>query len=344
MNAPEHHVGCGHLVTAPVWPPPKPRPPELDDAAIASGSRDTWSVLRSQADRAKGSGPVAMDLLSHSVLRHGTLEEGLSNRLAESLGTPRVTASRLEAVLMDGLSAADGPTQAVSEDLRAAVDRDRAHPQQLHVFLFYKGFLALQAHRCAHWLWRQHRHVEALFLQARTSEVFGVDIHPGAAIEAGIVIDHASGVVVGETAVIEAGVYMFHEATLGATGKHGGDRHPKVRRDALIGAGARVLGNVEIGRGARVGAGSVVLDDVPAFATVVGVPARVVALRDPAAPQAVGSTVRPPLPSGPPLGVRVPHRPLIPAPTISEPPPASAAPSCCAARRGASPVLPDRRG
>ena len=143
-------------------------------------------------------------------------------------------------------------------------------------FLYFKGFHALQVHRVAHWLWQQRRRLFSLLLQNHASTVFGVDIHPAAKIGTGVMIDHATGVVIGETAVVEDNVSILQSVTLGGTGKDAGDRHPKVRCGALLSAGATVLGNIEIGTGAKVGAGSVVLADVPAHTTVVGIPARMV--------------------------------------------------------------------
>ena len=183
-------------------------------------------------------------------------------------------------LISDAMSADPGITNAVRADLNAVRERDPAAHHYSRPFLFFKGFHALQTYRVAHWLWRHDREALALFLQSRCTEVFGVDIHPAARIGNGIMIDHATGVVVGETAVIEDDVSMLHGVTLGGTGKHQGDRHPKVRRGVLIGAGAGILGNVEIGEGAKIGAGSVVLTDVPPHVTVAGVPAVIVGAAD----------------------------------------------------------------
>ena len=165
---------------------------------------------------------------------------------------------------------------AIRKDLEATANRDPASHGISEPFLHYKGFHALESHRAAHWLWEQQRHVLACYLQSRISETFAVDAHPAARIGKGILIDHATGVVIGETAVIDDDVSMLHEVTLGGTGRETGDRHPKVRRGVLIGAGAKILGNVVIGEGAKVGAGSVVLKDVPPHSTVAGVPAEVI--------------------------------------------------------------------
>jgi serine O-acetyltransferase len=183
-------------------------------------------------------------------------------------------------LIADAVEASPGIGQSIRADIRAIRDRDPAAKRFSEPFLYFKGFHALQTHRVAHWLWLEGRHALALFLQNRTSEVFAVDIHPAARIGNGILMDHATGVVVGETAVIEDNVSILHEVTLGGTGKAEGDRHPKVRHGVLIGAGAKILGNVEVGRGAKVGAGSVVLEDVPPHCTVAGVPAKIIGTPD----------------------------------------------------------------
>jgi serine O-acetyltransferase len=161
-------------------------------------------------------------------------------------------------------------------DILAVQERDPAVEEYSIPLLYLKGFHALQIHRVAHWLWKQKRIPLALYLQNRSSVIFGVDVHPAATIGKGIMFDHATGVVVGETAVIEDNVSLLQGVTLGGTGKQSGDRHPKIRQGVMIGAGAKVLGNIEIGMGAKVGAGSVVLESVPAHTTVAGVPAKIV--------------------------------------------------------------------
>jgi serine O-acetyltransferase len=156
------------------------------------------------------------------------------------------------------------------------VERDPAARGVAQPFLYYKGFHALEAYRVAHWLWSNGRNPLALHLQNRISEVLAVDIHPAARIGKGILIDHATSVIIGETAVVGDDVSMLHEVTLGGTGKESGDRHPKVGSGVLIGAGAKILGNIIIGEGSKIAAGSVVLKEVPPHATVAGIPARVV--------------------------------------------------------------------
>ena len=163
-------------------------------------------------------------------------------------------------------------------DLQAVIQRDPASRGYSTPLLYFKGFHSIQAYRVAHFYWTTGRNSLALFLQSRISEVFAVDIHPGARLGKGLLFDHATSVVIGETAVIEDDFSMLHEVTLGGTGKIGGDRHPKIRRGVMIGAGAKVLGNIVVGEGAKIGAGSVVLKDVPPHTTVAGVPAKPVSM------------------------------------------------------------------
>jgi serine O-acetyltransferase len=220
--------------------------------------------------------PILASFLHTTLLRHGTLESALSFHLAGKLGCSSVSTMLIREVIDEALAAAPSIADAVRADLRAVKDRDPATRGYSQPFLYFKGFQALQCFRVAHWLWEQGRESLALFLPKRISEVFAVDIHPAARIGRGILIDHGTSVVIGETAVVENDVSMLHEVTLGGTGKQTGDRHPKVREGVLIGAGAKILGNVEIGKGAKIGAGSVVLDNVPPHCTVAGVPAHVV--------------------------------------------------------------------
>ena len=166
-------------------------------------------------------------------------------------------------------------SKAIEKDLNAVISRDPATNTILETFLFSKGFSALQAYRASNYHWKEET-LLSYFLQSRTSQVYGVDIHPAATIGKGIMLDHATGIVIGETSVIEDDVSIFQGVTLGGTGKEVGDRHPKVRKGVLISSGAKILGNVEIGEGAKIAAGSVVLEDVPEHMTVAGVPAKVV--------------------------------------------------------------------
>jgi serine O-acetyltransferase len=219
---------------------------------------------------------VLFGFLYAAVLRHENLEDGLSAILANKLHTAELPASFLRDLIHDALADDASIRASIRADLMAARTRDPAARGYAQPFLYYKGFHALQAYRFAHWLWEKGRPGLAAHLQNRISEAFGVDVHPAARIGSGVLIDHGTSVVIGETAVVEDNVSLLHEVTLGGTGKESGDRHPKVRRGVLIGAGAKVLGNIEIGMGAKVAACSVVLKDVPPHTTVAGIPARVV--------------------------------------------------------------------
>lgn len=235
-----------------------------------------WTRLRSEAEAAVAAEPALGTLIVSSVLNQPSFEAAVAHRVAVRLGHPAVTSDLIEQAF--GEAMADDRTigPGMRADVLAVLDRDPACYRVLEPVLFFKGFHALQCHRLAHWLWRRDRRDFALYLQARSSEVFQTDINPAARIGKGIFLDHATGLVVGETAVIEDDVSMLHGVTLGGTGKQGGDRHPKIRKGVLIGAGAKILGNIEVGQCSRVAAGSVVLAPVPRNMTVAGVPAKVV--------------------------------------------------------------------
>jgi serine O-acetyltransferase len=235
-----------------------------------------WTRIRDEAVALVGEEPLLASYVHATILKHGDLESALSYHLAHKLESPEVGAMLVREMFDEALHSDPDLGAAARADIVAVNERDPACNSYLEPLLYFKGYHALQSYRVANWLWRQQRRQVALFLQNRISEVFAVDIHPAARIGRGILIDHATSVVIGETAVVEDDVSMLHEVTLGGTGKESGDRHPKVRHGVLIGAGAKILGNVEIGRGSRVGAGSVVLHDVPPGCTVVGVPAKVV--------------------------------------------------------------------
>ncbi|MCP5432503.1 MAG: serine O-acetyltransferase [Alphaproteobacteria bacterium] len=235
-----------------------------------------WARMREDVAEQAAREPILASHLHATILRHERLEESLSYLLAQKLGGSDVSPMLLREVFEEALEADPTIGEAVRADLVAVLDRDPACRSYAQAFLFFKGFMALESQRVAHWLWKRGREPIALYLQSRMSQLFGVDVHPNARLGRGIMMDHATGIVIGETAVVEDNVSMLHGVTLGGTGKVGGDRHPKVRRDVLIGTGAKILGNIEVGAGSRVAAGSVVLKDVPAGCTVAGVPARVV--------------------------------------------------------------------
>jgi serine O-acetyltransferase len=235
-----------------------------------------WESIRNQTRLQAEQEPVLASFLYATILNHDTLEAALSFHLANKLDSPALPAMLVREVIEQALKSDAAIGEAVRADLLAVSERDSACCSLTTPFLFFKGFHALQAYRVAHWLWLQKRNSLALFLQNRISCVFAVDIHPAAKIGKGIMFDHATGIVIGETAVVEDNVSIMQSVTLGGTGKEQGDRHPKVRSGVLISAGAKVLGNIDIGECAKIGAGSVVLKDVPARTTVAGVPAKII--------------------------------------------------------------------
>jgi serine O-acetyltransferase len=235
-----------------------------------------WERVCSEAQRAVTDEPLLGGLMHTALLHHPTMERALAARFALKLASAELGEQILREIADEAHAEAPWLGEAARADLVATFDRDPACHRYLQPILYFKGYQAVQAHRVAHWLWGQGRIDMAAFVQMRVSEVFGVDIHPGARLGKGIMIDHAHSIVIGETAVVGDNVSMLHSVTLGGTGKADGDRHPKIGDGVLIGAGAKVLGNIRIGACSRIAAGSVVLADVPACTTVAGVPARVV--------------------------------------------------------------------
>lgn len=235
-----------------------------------------WETIRSQAHEIALREPTLASFIFANVLNHQRLEDAVCHRLAERLDHGDVTADLIRQSFDRIMSEDMAIGQAFRVDLAAVADRDPACQRLIEPLLYYKGFHALQTYRFAHSLFQNGNRDLALYLQSQSSRVFGVDIHPAARIGLGIMLDHASGIVVGETASIGDMTSLLHSVTLGGSGKEVGDRHPKVGRCVLIGAGAKILGNITVGDCARVAAGSVVLKDVPANTTVAGVPARVV--------------------------------------------------------------------
>lgn len=235
-----------------------------------------WSRIRDEAEEAVRREPLMGGLIHSSVLHHATLEHALSFRIALKLSSGEMPEQILREIADEALAAESAIRQAVRADLVAVYDRDPACHRMIQALLYFKGFQALQCYRIGHWLWTQDRKDLAYYFQMRVSEVFGVDIHPNAQVGRGIMIDHAHSIVIGETAVVGDNVSMLHSVTLGGTGKEEEDRHPKIGNGVLIGAGAKVLGNIKVGDCSRVAAGSVVLSEVPPRSTVAGVPAKIV--------------------------------------------------------------------
>lgn len=235
-----------------------------------------WDSMREEARTAAEKDPLLAAFLYSTIINHRSLEECVIYRICERLDHPDLQAILLRQTFEEML--ADWPEwgSILRVDIQAVYDRDPACLRFLEPVLYFKGFHALQTHRLAHWLYNRGRRDFALYLQSRSSSVFQTDINPAARIGKGIFLDHATGLVVGETAVIGDNVSILHGVTLGGTGKEGSDRHPKIAHGVLIGAGAKILGNIQIGHCSRIAAGSVVLKEVPAKTTVAGVPAKVV--------------------------------------------------------------------
>lgn len=250
--------------------------PELSQEITPRPSDTVWGILRNDAVKVSAEEEILRGFIHGSVLFHDDYACALAALLAHKLGDRTMTAERLEGLAHEALSDDPDIVEAGASDLIAILERDPAADSYLTPFLYFKGFHALQWHRIGHWLWTHERHSLAHFLQSRVSEVFAIDIHPAVPVGRGVFIDHGTGLVVGETAVIGNNVSILQEVTLGGTGKEHGDRHPKVRDGVLLSAGAKVLGNIEVGQCARIAAGSVVLEAVPRNTTVAGVPARVV--------------------------------------------------------------------
>lgn len=235
-----------------------------------------WEKIREEAWNCSVCEPILASFFYSTILNHSSLKSALSYQLANRLDCHTMPAILVREVIEEAFSKSPDILNAAMADIVAVQERDPAVEDYSTPLLYLKGFHALQVHRVANWLWKQNRIPLAQYLQNRSSELFAVDVHPAATIGKGIMLDHATGVVIGETAVIEDNVSLLQGVTLGGTGKECGDRHPKICQGVLIGAGAKVLGNIVIGRGAKIGAGSVVLEAVPEHTTVAGVPAKVV--------------------------------------------------------------------
>jgi serine O-acetyltransferase len=235
-----------------------------------------WTRIRGEAEEVARREPELASFIYSSILHHDAFEQAVVHRIAERLDHPDVSGELIRQAYADALEDDPAIGDAFRADIVATVDRDPAAHRYIDPLLYFKGFHAIQTHRLAHWLWKKGRKDFALYLQSRSSSVFQTDINPNAQIGRGIFLDHATGLVVGETAAIDDDVSILHGVTLGGTGKEDEDRHPKIRRGVMIGAGAKILGNIEVGHCARVAAGSVVLKAVPHNTTVAGVPAKVV--------------------------------------------------------------------
>lgn len=235
-----------------------------------------WKVLKNEALSVSKKEPLLASYLHACVLSHHNFETSLSFILSNKVSDDVMPAIAVSEMFNEAYLLKPEIVDAAMADIQAVINRDPAVSSYLTVLIHFKGFQALQVHRLAHYMWQKGRTDLALFIQSRNSEAFSVDIHPAAKIGQGVMFDHATGIVIGETAVVEDNVSILQGVTLGGTGNESGDRHPKVREGVMIGSGAKILGNIEIGKGSKIGAGSVVLNSVKACRTVVGVPAKVV--------------------------------------------------------------------
>ena len=232
-----------------------------------------WDQVRREAEETSADEPVLASVIYATILSEPTLEDAICHTVANRL-QPSVDAGLLHKTFREVLAMEPALGEVFRADLMAVAKRDPACRRLLEPLVYFKGFAALATYRFAHQLWESGRKDFALFLQSQASRIFGVDIHPAARLGKGIMLDHATGIVIGETAVIGDNCSLLHGVTLGGTGKERGDRHPKVGSGVMMGAGAKLLGNIRIGDCVRIAAGSVVLQDVPARRTVAGVPAR----------------------------------------------------------------------
>ena len=235
---------------------------------------DLWMAMTKEAREYGRNEPILASFYHASILNHANFSDALSFHIASTLGCDSVPAMLIRDVFNEAFASDPAIVTSAGNDIRAHFDRDPACDHYGMPFLYFKGFQAIQAYRIAHWLWNQKRESLALFLQNRIARVFDVDIHPAAVIGSGVMVDHATGLVIGETAVVGDNVSMLHSVTLGGCGSGPGPRHPQICNGVLISAGAKLLGNIVVGEGAKIAAGSVVLNDVAPYSTVAGVPAK----------------------------------------------------------------------
>ncbi len=247
-----------------------------DDAGLQDFTDTLWMRLRQEAEQALAKAPMLAPLFVESILNQTGFEAAVFHRVSSRLKNDILSCAQLSETFRRALAGDPEIGHAMRADIAAVIERDPACERFIEPFLYFKGFHAIQTHRLAHYLWSKGERDFALYLQSRSSDIFQTDIHPAARFGRGIFLDHATGLVVGETTVVEDDVSLLQDVTLGGTGKETADRHPKVRKGAMIGAGAKILGNIEIGQYARIAAGSIVLRPVEAHATVAGIPAKVI--------------------------------------------------------------------
>ncbi|WP_306250686.1 serine O-acetyltransferase [Parvularcula sp. IMCC14364] len=247
-----------------------------DTNVIELNVEKTWARMRVEASAAAAQEPILASFLNATILHHNSYTAALSYRLSQKVADREMNAMLWREVCDEAFSAEPAIVTAALADIHAVYERDPACRELMQPFLYFKGYQAIQLQRISSWLWRNDREALALFLQSRMSELFSIDIHPAARLGQGLFLDHAHNVVIGETAVVGDDVSMLHGVTLGGTGKESADRHPKIGNGVLIGSGAKVLGNIQVGDNAKIASGSVVLEEVPAGCTVAGIPAKVV--------------------------------------------------------------------
>ena len=243
---------------------------------INPDDKPIWLCLRQEASDALSAEPGLASMLHSTILSHDDLASALSFHIARKMGDDAIRGMTLREIVQKAYERDHSLIEAAEADLQAVYERDPAAKGYLQAFMFFKGFLSLQIHRIANRMWAEGRHTLAHLMQSKVSELFQIDIHPAARIGKGIFLDHGTGIVIGETAVVGDDVSMLHGVTLGGTGAQRGDRHPKIGKGVLLGAGAKVLGNITIGDHAKIASGSVVLKPVPAHCTAAGVPARLI--------------------------------------------------------------------
>lgn len=241
-----------------------------------SGEDIVWESMRRDAEMEASREPLLASFMHSTILSHSSLEKSLAFHMANLLSSPAMGSTQIQALFLDAMEKSYGFRTSLRTDILAVMDRDPAVKTSPDVLLYFKGFQALQTHRVAHWLWKNNRSTLALYLHSRANSVFQIDIHPGAQFGNGIFIDHGTGVVIGETAVLGNNVSMLHKVTLGGSGKKDVVRHPRIGNCVLLGAGATLLGPITVGDGAHIGACSMVLEDVPAYSVAVGVPAKII--------------------------------------------------------------------
>mmetsp|Transcript_21865 Transcript_21865/g.32724 ORF Transcript_21865/g.32724 Transcript_21865/m.32724 type:complete len:493 (+) Transcript_21865:138-1616(+) len=235
-----------------------------------------WELLRNDALREAQREPLLVSFLYSTILNHPSLESALAFHLANRLASPSMISTQIMSLILEALHESPSFKKYLRADLIAVRDRDPACTCLPDVFLHYKGFHALQSQRVANYLWKKGRKTLAHFFQSQMSQHFQIDIHPNATLGSGIMLDHGTGLVIGETASVGHNCSILHHVTLGGSGKRGVDRHPKIGNGVLLGAGASVLGNIKIGDGCQIGAGTLVIGDLPEHSVAVGVPARII--------------------------------------------------------------------